>query len=941
MNARSARPQLTDACSRGAYKSGHLSWEIHLNCVRASERLTLYKEDFLRRHLKRMKGKQERQLNVEEGDEEKQVNEESRVVMRGGGGGGEEKKCICGYLEIAERFLGVSGVSELGGGTKEEWQESRRMTKALERTQMIEEECGDKMEVMERLKVVCESWANEKLRQRQRQQWRSNEHEEAEQGEAGAGAGAAAAAAELVVFGSTRMGLRVKGSDLDVLLMVPRGAGAGGGGGGRGGIAISREEMLTEVLKQLKADPWVTWAYAVNRAYLPLIKAQMSGICIDLVCARVDSMPTHMEMDDEYRLSMEKWIAPQPHSPHVNEENENGVGAVAAAGTWCADDAADADAGHAFDMRSFRGLHITANICKLVYDRRNFIAALRVIRVWAKSRNISSNATGFLGGVGWAILTAYICQIHPIAAPATLIYHFFQVFSGWEWSKEAVTLCRLPRETVTREKEKEAVMVTATVTGRQGDCSSFSCSSSSRGAAGGDNAAAVGGTCMSRYGQYMRIMVPCVPTINCAYKVGRGNLAIIQRELQQAHALVQRIRQGESSWDELFRPTSFFTQQHYLVVIVTSSSVTTNGTRGYTRRQAATDGAVAKTTEDVGEKTSSRQQQLMKEERSSFEAFCGLVQSRLRFLVSALERKSFVLAARLNPRAFDWHPSSTGNHYCQSTTASGPRTAVATREPPPPPPPQPPRRRQWFISVRFNCTHEAWLNSIRHLRPATGPAWSTTGAWQCTPQWQWQYYREELDQLWLGDVVVNFEKSIAQRTRSPPPPSLRQEDTHGGAVGSASAGTAAAFSLEMRHIERGELSHYLPHEELQLQRRVGVKKQQQQQQQQTNRGGSNGEATATIPSSVAEAVAAAPATANVLDKESRGRNATSSRIDGAHKGSSSIPRPPHKRSREVEETTTNETPPTCTTAQLTALQSSAKPSDLHSGALKCIKNVLG
>jgi len=52
----------------------------------------------------------------------------------------------------------------------------------------------------------------------------------------------------------------------------------------------------------------------------------------------------------------------------------------------------------------------------------NFKEALRIIKVWAKNRGISSNAMGYLGGISWAILVAKICQIFPHHKPSKLIY---------------------------------------------------------------------------------------------------------------------------------------------------------------------------------------------------------------------------------------------------------------------------------------------------------------------------------------------------------------------------------------------------------------------------------------------------------------------------------------------------------------------------------------
>lgn len=51
----------------------------------------------------------------------------------------------------------------------------------------------------------------------------------------------------------------------------------------------------------------------------------------------------------------------------------------------------------------------------------NFKQTLRLIKVWAKNRGVSSNAMGFLGGISWAIMLAKICQIFPYHKPARLL----------------------------------------------------------------------------------------------------------------------------------------------------------------------------------------------------------------------------------------------------------------------------------------------------------------------------------------------------------------------------------------------------------------------------------------------------------------------------------------------------------------------------------------
>lgn len=84
-------------------------------------------------------------------------------------------------------------------------------------------------------------------------------------------------------------------------------------------------------------------------------------------------------------------------------------------------------------VRSLNGSRVAEYLCKLVPNFHTFCTTLRAIKHWARQRGLYSNVLGFLGGVNYAILVAFVCQRYVNACPAILVRKFFLMYTNWKW----------------------------------------------------------------------------------------------------------------------------------------------------------------------------------------------------------------------------------------------------------------------------------------------------------------------------------------------------------------------------------------------------------------------------------------------------------------------------------------------------------------------------
>ncbi|KAJ7365513.1 hypothetical protein OS493_005622 [Desmophyllum pertusum] len=245
-------------------------------------------------------------------------------------------------------------------------------------------------------------------------------------------------------------------------------------------------------------------------------------------------------------------------------------------------------------VRSLNGCRVTDEILHLVPNIENFRLTLRAVKLWAKNRGIYSNVLGFLGGVSWAMLVARTCQLYPNALAATLLQKFFLVFSKWEWPNPVLL------KNITPPSDNKLGFNFPVWDPRTNPA--------------------------DRY-HLMPIITPAYPQQNSTFNVSMTTRTIMNEEFENGLRITSDVLIGKSTWTCCFNhptslanttlPASFiageFCSPHFRHYIVLS--------------------ALSNCEEDHLE-------------------WIGLVESKIRILISNLENTQYVLLAHVKPKSF-------------------------------------------------------------------------------------------------------------------------------------------------------------------------------------------------------------------------------------------------------------------------------------------------
>lgn len=301
--------------------------------------------------------------------------------------------------------------------------------------------------------------------------------------------------------GSYRLGINSPDGDIDTVCVVPP--------------YVERSDFFTTFVAKLRSCVDVDSANPIEDAGVPIIELVISGVDIDIGIARAFSF--------------------MPVLPKIGETDEKYSGTILDDRVLCGGDMKDMK-----DMFAMNGPRVTELIELIMQDSfETFKVVVRALRLWAKRRGIYSNKMGYLGGVNFNILGAFICQLYPNLSAGALLHRFFEIFGRqWAWRNPH----NLPQPVSLLKKVSGATDI-------------------------GYDAQVWDGNdprCIDirRKHAVMPILTPAYPSSDSAYNVSFSTLRAMLRELHKGaeitSAIIAEPDPSRHDWALLFSPSDFF-----------------------------------------------------------------------------------------------------------------------------------------------------------------------------------------------------------------------------------------------------------------------------------------------------------------------------------------------------------------------------------------------
>lgn len=332
--------------------------------------------------------------------------------------------------------------------------------------------------------------------------------------------------AALIPFGSYRLGVHSTTSDLDLLVLAPP--------------IINRSDFFSSLVNLLHKDARCLQIHPIPTAYTPVIKFVLDCSCgsekektmlqIDLLFARVTDAT---KLSEYQRLKAARKESAWNSQPLVE---------------YLLDDSDLQDLDEA-GVRSLNGARVSQMLLESVSDVAKFQTVLCAVKQWAMVRGVYSNVLGFLGGVNWAILVAWVCKHYPHENASSTLKIFFDTFANWHWNVPVMltdTIADTPPITNV-SRQTRAVKLPAwnpRTNPRDGN-------------------------------HVMPIITPAYPSMNSSYNVDFPQLRRIQDEMQRTSIMFRQYSHlsNDNLYRRLFAPCEFFEQhKHFLQINIRAES---------------------------------------------------------------------------------------------------------------------------------------------------------------------------------------------------------------------------------------------------------------------------------------------------------------------------------------------------------------------------------
>ena len=203
-------------------------------------------------------------------------------------------------------------------------------------------------------------------------------------------------------------------------------------------------------------------------------------------------------------------------------------------------------------MKSMNGIRVADKILRLVPDPATFRQVTRMVKFWAQRRSIYGNSVGYFGGVSWSMAVARVCQLYPNMSAKQIVERFFYTFCNWPWEQNTPVMLCHPTEMRIPPSLIRQGGVTVLSQFKDWNPSKYP---------------------SDRF-QVMPVITPIFPSHNTTYNVTDTQKQIMMDELKRGKELIQlmSLSGGEIGWKGLCEPLPFWDLfDQYLELEIASS----------------------------------------------------------------------------------------------------------------------------------------------------------------------------------------------------------------------------------------------------------------------------------------------------------------------------------------------------------------------------------